>query len=893
MARPESQPFWLNDSFNGNSPVGPDEQSGLVDFEPPSSSQFSLDLAFDVEQYELPIQDLHSCLGPVYAQPDGMYGTALPFPIDNTRFPNPVDNYNFELDKGMDSSSANNCGAPSAAAQFLKIGRFNAEKMKGIPITSADMIVDSNAINLCDYWLQLYPNVYPKDADIHALSQLTGQPPASIERWLNNKIRSVSSSSHDSAIWSKSSTVSSAIPSETSPSREAALTDMTLPQIPHRDLNSGASGWGPAFTELDNRSRLVFEIPETWTTSPLVKKSLAEAAWSSRARSSCHPTSSISHLVRIPDKPLQCTRKCGYATAPKKDWKRHESNAFPQHGFLCTLPAAIRIGNATFCVYCPAERRQPNPTIAHMKSEHGFTFSADSDMEMTLCNQVCHRREHLKTHFGKIHPGIHPDAWVRIAAFDVKQSAFPKHCGFCRKTFTSWNERIDHIQVHFESDGLDMRKWQDFDDSDDHRRNKRHRRDDDADDKSDSGDSDQDDDGYFDKGNSGAGNGGNGKKHNTRTRQLRGDRSLQTPSHYHGTSSSDGDTVSEDEHIPVLDHVYGWLENISAPKDSSLAQETLDGHVHSSELHLDDSGQEILSNDETKHEQGKLAQKTHPTAVGWLIPLSAAVGMGHCGSGFNHTEQEMTRSALAFAEFESSVKKTKPNLWELSSIIAATDTAFTQFIIDALDECQIRDNLFIPRTMDWIFGYKTFERRAKDSQQSLCISGTGDYGKMSLCSQMARANFAFEAYFDFEKLPSPNRDENQKCMMDSTKLETTPLHLRKPLRSQGLATSRLAAAARTDDIVFVCDSGGGVLDKTTYEIKHSSSLGLKELLGAYNFGHHTSEDIVIAVMGVTGAGKSSIISDICSGTPGKFNIALRSSLSSKHDRPTDAPYQIR
>jgi len=612
MAKPESQPFWLNnDSFNGNGPVEPDEQSGLVTFEPASSSQFSADLAFDLEQYELSIQDLQSSLGPVYAQPDGIHGTAVPFPMDNTHFSSPVGDHTAKLDKGIDSSSANNCGASITPPQFLKTGRSDSQRMGGFLITSANMIVDSNAIKLCDYWLQLYPNVYPKDADIHALSQLTGQPPASIERWLNNKIRSVSSSSHDSGIGSsKSSMVSSIISSETSTSGEATLIEMAPPQIPHRDLNNGASGRGPVFTEVDSRSRLVFDVPATWTTSPLVKESLAKAEWSSRARISCHPTSNSADLVRNPYKPLQCTRKCGYATAPKKDWKRHESRAFPQKGFLCTLPPAIRIGNDTFCVYCPAESRQLNPTIAHMKSEHRLTFSADCDLEMTLCNQVCHRREHLKTHFGKIHPGIHPDAWVRMAAFDVRRSAFPKYCGFCRKTLTSWNERIDHIQVHFERDGLDMRQWQDFDDSDDHRRNKRHRRDDDADDRSDSGDSDEDDDDDFGKRSSGAGKCGNVKKHNTRA-QPRSDRFSQRESHYHGTSSSDGDAVSEEEHTMAPSHVYDWLKNVSRPGDSRSARKAMGGHTHSLEYHLHNSGQDMSSHDETKHNRGKTARKTH------------------------------------------------------------------------------------------------------------------------------------------------------------------------------------------------------------------------------------------------------------------------------------------
>lgn len=460
------QPSWPNiDNF---------ELNLHSTIEPILSSQYSADQSFDdVGQPGSSRRDLNSgCIS------------------------NPLIKNISALDIEMDSSGTNRI-THSLPTSLLMTEQSDAQKIKGLPNTTANMLSDPTAVQLCEFWLQLYPEVFPKDLDIYALSQLTHQPPASIEQWLNSKIRLVPSSSRDSDIGSStSSTVSFVASSKTTASggnfniikavhpqitngdSDFHLSETVSPQMLRNDLNDGEPSLGLDSAPVDDRASLI-TIPETRTRSLLVSRSLLEAAQSSRARISCHPTSDITCLKRNSNKPLQCTRKCGYRTAVKKDWKRHESNTFPQHGFLCTVPAAVRIDNVTFCTYCPAEVRQPNPTIEHMGSEHGRIFSSESDMEISMCNQVCHRKEHMETHFSKIHPGIHPNVGLSIRAFDIKHSAFPKRCGFCTKAFTSWAERINHIQIHFERDGLDMQQWQDLDDSDDHR-NKRQQHDNDS-----------------------------------------------------------------------------------------------------------------------------------------------------------------------------------------------------------------------------------------------------------------------------------------------------------------------------------------------------------------------------------------------------------------------------
>jgi hypothetical protein len=460
MAKPVSHnlPSWLTvGSFDVTEPAGMDLPRDPIDLDSVSASQLFANVDYVSEQSGPLLQDFNSNPTPPYAQLEEAKGIAsLPFFADATRFSNPPANQIVTLDIQNHRNSVNGCGTGNVPSSSLSTDRFGTERAKESMEISTNMFVDSIAAQFCEFWLRLYPEVFPKEADIHALGQLTRQPPASIEKWLNSKIRCPSSSSHDSGIGSScSSTVSCVVSSQggvpegsrsgvrfatsqiSGGPNKVSLAEVVSPQMLQRDPKYPESDRGMVPVPANGGAQLMVAVPVAWSTSPLVSASLEKAAWSSRARSSCHPVLKISCLRRNPDKPLQCTRKCGYATAAKKDWKRHESNSFPQHGFLCTVPATIRIGDDIFCSYCPVERLQSNPTVKHMESVHGLTFESECNMEVDICNKVRHRKQRMETHFRKIHPGVDLDAWVNIGAFAVKHSAFPKHCGFCRKVFTS------------------------------------------------------------------------------------------------------------------------------------------------------------------------------------------------------------------------------------------------------------------------------------------------------------------------------------------------------------------------------------------------------------------------------------------------------------------------
>jgi hypothetical protein len=584
MAAPDSDihSFWFTTGLLEST-----GSTALNEPEPISASQYFVDEPCPW------LQDYTFDRGLANAPPDGAHSLeSLPFCADPTFY---LDSFVSQDDMPEDPT-AQGCTLENVSSFFPGTSRIDAAEKKGPPNRSTNKSVDKKAAQFCDNWLRLYPDVYPKDADISALSQLTRQPPASIEQWLNRKIRTVKSSSRDSGIGSSSSSTVSyvslsqggATNSKRSESTlaaleiacdadEATLTETISPQIITKSYKKHQTGRKAVRKPVNSGFELLAAIPAAWSTSPLVSASLEDAEEISRIRTSCHPTSDISCLRRNPDRPLQCTRKCGYATALKKDWKRHESIAFPQHGFLCTIPAAIRIGDHTYCAYCPTEHLQLNPTIRHMASEHGLTFVSECDMEFTICKQIRYRKDKMESHFSKKHPGIHPDAWVNIGAFNVKNSAFSKRCGFCPKIFASWDKRIDHIQVHFDRDHLDMRQWRDCGSSDDHHRNKR-RRDDDSDNGSDAQDSDDDDEDDFGGGSSGTRSRSNGFQVNTKAQHSGGGQSGQSQPHDCETaSSSDESPASDDEQLSDPERVSEWLDDVSKNAETHLNEENCVG----------------------------------------------------------------------------------------------------------------------------------------------------------------------------------------------------------------------------------------------------------------------------------------------------------------------------
>ncbi|PSN63839.1 hypothetical protein BS50DRAFT_457885, partial [Corynespora cassiicola Philippines] len=111
--------------------------------------------------------------------------------------------------------------------------------------------------------------------------------------------------------------------------------------------------------------------------------------------------------------PYRCTfDNCGYQTKRVFDWRRHEENHEPQELWLCNA--------------CPRSDGQ-NPFLVH-------------------------RKDKFQKHAQKSHPNLDPIEVLDSSKLDFKGD-FDSHCPLCSySAFTSWDERCQHIVMHFENE---------------------------------------------------------------------------------------------------------------------------------------------------------------------------------------------------------------------------------------------------------------------------------------------------------------------------------------------------------------------------------------------------------------------------------------------------------
>ncbi|KAF2096470.1 hypothetical protein NA57DRAFT_58385 [Rhizodiscina lignyota] len=361
-------------------------------------------------------------------------------------------------------------------------------------------------VQYCMLWLQLNSPKVPKESDIASLSVLSGQPKDAVESWFGNRMLRQGSAS---STYTLSNYSSSGIPTSDSGSRinyafNTSQTSFASGSVDNHSLSGAASvaGTGPAprdDNDIKDLNRCKARPPGDWFESEGVKSAFVRAKEAvcrggKELGKHCRPTKDLSLLARDCDRPFQCTRKCGKRFKEKKDWKRHEQTRYPQEGWICTVPATVRVKNSVFCAYCPSGHQVENPTPEHLKSRHRKSFDSLDQMELRMCEYTAYRRQHIIQHFEKIHPSLSPTEWINNGHFKIPRSQYPRYCGFCRSVFSSWGERIDHIASHFVDDELDMRRWRDHDSSadNDNEREKRDRDDSDHYDESDDSGSDDD-----------------------------------------------------------------------------------------------------------------------------------------------------------------------------------------------------------------------------------------------------------------------------------------------------------------------------------------------------------------------------------------------------------------
>lgn len=144
---------------------------------------------------------------------------------------------------------------------------------------------------------------------------------------------------------------------------------------------------------------------------------------------------------------FQCTF-CADSFPTKYDWQRHEKSLhLALDKWTCSLQGGVVSMHGTKrCVFCLAA----DPDFDHLES-HNYSFCQEKMPQERTFYRKDHLNQHLRLmHNVKYHASM--DKW-RSSTTEIKS-----RCGFCGATFTTWNERVDHLAAHFKN-GADMSQW--------------------------------------------------------------------------------------------------------------------------------------------------------------------------------------------------------------------------------------------------------------------------------------------------------------------------------------------------------------------------------------------------------------------------------------------------
>ena len=354
-------------------------------------------------------------------------------------------------------------------------------------------------VEVCSTWLHHFPGILPKHEHLQALSTLTNEAVPDLENWFASLMR------HDKPIAEDPSHSSQLAPTLTSHASteisseyfddmeilegtyiEGSCSFMSEPEQGPQPPHFSQLGW--AVPDPPNWSESTSLDPYSSSSSSSLSRFnnwgsvshssslhdeeiLAHAAscardLSSHLRKTCKRESNPEALARDPSRQWQCTRCCGRTFTTKKDWARHEELAFPQKGWVCLVGRTVTNANGTtICSYCPNEQPVLQSNDQHFHSTHSNSLEHCRSGHNKARGGGFYRYQHFVQHFKKIHPGLDPKVFAEQCHFEVENSQFPRNCGFCSATFTTWRNRIDHISEHFEFGGLDMRSWDKEDES--------------------------------------------------------------------------------------------------------------------------------------------------------------------------------------------------------------------------------------------------------------------------------------------------------------------------------------------------------------------------------------------------------------------------------------------
>ncbi|QIW96712.1 hypothetical protein AMS68_002230 [Peltaster fructicola] len=157
--------------------------------------------------------------------------------------------------------------------------------------------------------------------------------------------------------------------------------------------------------------------------------------------------------LRQPTDEKRRTFQCTFCTdtfKSKYDWTRHEKSLhLSLEKFICAPLGPCIIDTNTgdrICVYCGLH----NPEEGH-EDTHNHRACEEKGLESRTFYRKDHLRQHLRLMHGcELIPGM--DAW-KFTTTNVNS-----RCGFCAQRFALWQDRVDHLTVHFRA-GTRMIDW--------------------------------------------------------------------------------------------------------------------------------------------------------------------------------------------------------------------------------------------------------------------------------------------------------------------------------------------------------------------------------------------------------------------------------------------------
>ncbi|KAL1851237.1 hypothetical protein Plec18170_006562 [Paecilomyces lecythidis] len=332
-----------------------------------------------------------------------------------------------------------------------------------------------NAVIVLRSWLHQHKDYpYPTQWEKENLQQETGLSNAQISDWfMNARRRKLAGGKSTSE--AKPLDISQQSPLErwknSPPQSEAAATSdimRALTDIPFSYDQNGTLFDAPQHTNSSNSSSASFAVGAPSVSS-------FEHSQSSGSEMSFGQLSQPSSLQRVPTPmPRQSPRRqrrkprpaaarnvsktdrlrlyqCTFCTdsfRTKYDWARHEKAL---HLSVDCWPCApqggiVDIDGVSVCVFC----REPGADDDHL-NEHDYLACREKEREQ----RTFYRKDHLRQHLTLLHKvDYHSsmDQWHENLAWLVSR------CGFCDATFTSWQDRVNHVAQHFKG-GADMVQW--------------------------------------------------------------------------------------------------------------------------------------------------------------------------------------------------------------------------------------------------------------------------------------------------------------------------------------------------------------------------------------------------------------------------------------------------